>query len=45
MRLEVRLRDALHPVDLDLNVAPAGLGVRHFVYRLLVNLPEGGVTT
>ena len=44
MGLEVRLRDALHPVDLDLNVPPARLGVRHFVYRLLVNLPEREVS-
>ena len=38
MSLEVGVRNALHPVNLDLYVPPVRQGVGHLVYRLLVDL-------
>ena len=38
MSLEVGVRNPLHPVNLDLDVAPVRQGVGHLVYRLLVDL-------
>ena len=38
MSLEVCVRNALHPVNLDLDVAPMRQRVGHLVYGLLVDL-------
>ena len=38
MSFEVGVRNPLHPVNLDLDVAPVRQGVGHLVYRLLVDL-------
>ena len=38
MSLEVSVRDPLHPVDFDLDVATVGERVRNLVNRLFMNL-------